>query len=84
MTWKVHWLHPAENQLAALWVYAPDRKAITESADQIDQLLASEPLDCGVVYRNWRILFQGVLTVNYIVVPDQLLVEVLEVKRVSQ
>ncbi len=83
MTWVVHWLAFAENQLAALWLYAPDRKAITESANRIDQLLAADPEVCGVPYRKQRMLFQGPLAVTYTVSADHMVVEVLDVERIS-
>jgi hypothetical protein len=43
----VEWDPEAENQLAALWVIANDRKAVTQAQAEADRLLAQDPVACG-------------------------------------
>lgn len=43
MTWTVTWSPSAENDLAALWLQATNRKAVTTAADRIDQILRTDP-----------------------------------------
>jgi plasmid stabilization system protein ParE len=84
MKYTVVWLPAALNQLADLWNHAPDRKAITEAADRIDRLLAVDPEMRGQAYQGRRILFQPPLAVRFAVRPDDRLVEVAQVERISQ
>jgi len=46
-SWTVQWLSEAEDDLADLWIHAPDRAAVTAAQDQIDQLLRRDPLGNG-------------------------------------
>jgi hypothetical protein len=39
MNYTVLWLPDAEQELAALWLAAPDRKVVTQAANEIDQRL---------------------------------------------
>jgi hypothetical protein len=43
MTYPVVWKQLAEDVLTLLWLNADNRKAITAAANQIDQLLRSDP-----------------------------------------
>jgi len=45
--WTVDWLSEAEDDLADLWIHAPDRAALTAAQNQIDQLLRRDPLGLG-------------------------------------
>lgn len=47
MSYKVTWRPSAEQQLAGLWVDAPDKNDVTAAADRIDDLLARDPLKVG-------------------------------------
>ena len=44
----VDWLPNALAGLAAIWMIAPDRAAVTAAADTIDRLLAANPFVHGV------------------------------------
>jgi ParE toxin of type II toxin-antitoxin system, parDE len=48
MSYKVTWRPSAEQQLAALWVNAPDQNDVTAAANRIDDLLERSPLGEGV------------------------------------
>jgi plasmid stabilization system protein ParE len=43
----VTWWPDAEEDLAHLWLQATDRRAVSATADAIDQLLRTEPLSQG-------------------------------------
>ena len=43
MRYTVIWTDPAEQNLAAVWMAAPDRNAVTSAANIVDQLLAEDP-----------------------------------------
>jgi plasmid stabilization system protein ParE len=53
MRYTVIWTDPAEQDLAALWMAAPDRKAVTSAAHILDQLLAE------VCIMDWEIVRRG-------------------------
>jgi hypothetical protein len=82
MSYSVVWRPKAEQELAALWLAAPDRKAITTSVHQIDQFLANEPADQG----RWligvtRTLIVPPLAVVYEIIEDDRKVSVLTIWR---
>ena len=43
MRFTVIWTAPAEQNLAAVWMAALDRNAVTSAANIVDQLLAEDP-----------------------------------------
>ncbi len=43
----VEWDKSAEMELARIWLYAPDPKAITLASARIDEFLARDPVNCG-------------------------------------
>lgn len=47
MNFTVQWTESAEQDLADLWSAAPDRAAVTASANAIDVLLSRDPLNQG-------------------------------------
>lgn len=47
MKFTVIWKPEAERRLTRLWLAAPDRKAITDAANRIDQLLENNPQERG-------------------------------------
>jgi hypothetical protein len=47
MNWTVIWMPPAEEQLAAAWLAAADRNAVTRAADDIDLVLETFPTTAG-------------------------------------
>lgn len=48
LPWTVDWTPDAKEQLAAHWLIAADRKAVTVAADHIDQTLTHDPQESGV------------------------------------
>ncbi len=49
MKFNVVWTRAAEQDLAAVWTEASDRRAVTSAADTIDDLLAQDPDAVGEV-----------------------------------
>lgn len=47
MNFTVTWLPLANNDLAEIWMRAPDRNAVTFACDRVDQRLAVDPLNEG-------------------------------------
>jgi hypothetical protein len=47
--YQVDWSNLADQFLAAHWIVAPDRNAVTAAANVIDRILASSPNTTGVV-----------------------------------
>jgi plasmid stabilization system protein ParE len=80
MNYSVIWLPNAEQELAALWLNASDRGAITRAAAALDQLLARDPANEGESRPNGRrILFAAPLAVIYRIHFDKRQVDVLHV-----
>lgn len=80
MNYSVIWLPNAEQELAALWLNASDRGAITRAAATLDQLLARDPANEGESRPNGRrILFAAPLALIYRIHFDQRQVDVLHV-----
>lgn len=71
MSYDVEWLPTAEVELANIWTNAPDKAAVTASADAVDSVLASNPLSVGEGRGGERrILFMEPLVVEYQVRPQ--------------
>jgi len=80
MNWRVGWVKTAEDELADIWLRAPDRDAITAAASVIDQRLERDPYDKSESREDGeRIAFEKPLAVRYRVIPEQWLVTVLRV-----
>jgi hypothetical protein len=47
MNYSVIWLVDAEDELAAIWLDAADRDAITRAVFDLDRDLSTNPLDAG-------------------------------------
>jgi plasmid stabilization system protein ParE len=78
MSYTVLYRPRAENDLAAIWVAATDRAAVTRAADTIDALLRTTPLRLGESRPGaTRILIVPPLGVHYEVVEDDKTVFVL-------
>jgi plasmid stabilization system protein ParE len=67
MRFTVTWHPAAEQELAAIWIGATDRRAVTQAAHIIDQLLSSGPLNQGEEFYGDRILVALPLAVTYAV-----------------
>jgi hypothetical protein len=62
----------ADGELAALWITANDRKAVSEAAAHIESALQVSPLDRGESREgNQRIMFVPPVGVRYVVYPTQ-------------
>jgi len=82
MNFQVLWVSEAENELAAIWVAAPDRNAITSAAHVIDSVLRTNPEDAGESRdEERRILLESPLGVAFAVYPQDRTVHVLSVWR---
>jgi len=81
MGWTVVWLPGAEEELAELWLAALDRERVALAADQIDKQLRRNPEQVGESRpAGRRILIMPPLAVTYRVLPDDLLVQVVNVR----
>jgi len=80
MRYSVDWLPAAEEELASLWLNAPDRNAITRAAHAIDLRLQDEPEEAGESRPDGRrIVFAPPLGVIFRVIPGGRLVQVVHV-----
>jgi plasmid stabilization system protein ParE len=80
MRYTVLWTPNAEQDLAAVWLNAADRAAVTIAADLIDQLLAQNPEQQGEIFFDTvRTLVISPLGVDFEVIPDDRIVYVLTV-----
>lgn len=80
MKWTVVYRPSAQGQLADVWLRAHDPQAVAEAADEIDRILAINPLEVGESRGGMeRIIIETPLTVLYQVFPEDALVEVFSV-----
>jgi hypothetical protein len=82
MKYTVVWKPAAEQQLAQLWISAPDRAEVTAAANAIDAVLSQDPLAQGEARSDGeRIFFVEPLAVLFRVADPDRLVTVLAVWR---
>jgi hypothetical protein len=75
--WTVESTSIAEDQLAEIWLHAPDQRAVTAAQAAIERTLARDPLAHGQEVREGlRKLTVAPLTVYYEVRPAQKVVEI--------
>lgn len=80
MTWDVEWLPDAEQELAAIWLQATDRQAVTAAADAIDRRLSRDPEQEGESRsQDVRVTFEKPLGVLFHVSVDERRVKVVHV-----
>jgi len=80
--YTVVWVESALDELADLWLAAPDREAITAAADAIDQELAVDAPSKGIeLSEGLRALFSPPLRILFTVREVDRIAEVLRVKR---
>lgn len=80
MRYTVIWTDPAEQDLAAVWMAALDRNAVTSAANIVDQLLAEDPETRGEVrFDTVRSFVLVPLGVDFEVVEQDRIVYVLSV-----
>ena len=66
--YQVQWHEAAENQLMAMWIRSANKDAITGYVDQIDRILARDPLEQGESREaNIRLAFFRPVCVRYLV-----------------
>lgn len=69
----------ADGELAAIWIAAEDRKAVSDAANDIERALAEAPFDHGESREgSLRILFVAPLGVQYVVQPEDHRVVILQ------
>jgi hypothetical protein len=84
MNYTVAWKSSAEQELARLWLNAPNRAAVTAAANRVDVLLGTDPHGQGE--SRWgatRVLFEGPLAVLFEIDEQDRFVDVLKVWRIS-
>jgi hypothetical protein len=79
MPFTVVWAVAAQNELARIWLQAPDRRAVTAAANRIEAALVHSPETKGVEFYGDRLLVDRPLHVVFRVSPDDLKVEVLHI-----
>ena len=47
MNYRVDWILDTRNSLAAIWLHAPNRNAVTKAQARIDRLLSTDPIGNG-------------------------------------
>jgi hypothetical protein len=83
MKYTVVWKPSVRDRLAETWIDAPDRRAVSDAAHRIDQLLQEDPADRGESRdEGTRILVELPLAVVYEIVEDDRLVQVLAIRHV--
>ena len=84
MKYSVVWIPDAETQLTRIWLESRDHQAIAEACEQIEQSLATKPLNAGESrFEDRRIVFADPLAVTFSVSQVDRLVRVLSVSRTS-
>ena len=70
--YSVEWSSVGENQLASVWLTAPDRAAVSRSAANIDHRLERHPLFMGESRSSSveRVVFEAPLAIEYTVIED--------------
>jgi hypothetical protein len=85
MNYTVLWDPDVEQDLASLWMNAPDRAAVTAAADRIDELLKTDPEQQGESRINeWRLLTVAPLGILFQVFEEDRIVRVIQVWRFRQ
>lgn len=79
MRYTVNWTEAAQDELAAIWLQASDRQAVTEAAHRIDLLLRADAHLRGQECDGDRMLHVWPLMVFFAVVPSDSRVDVLSV-----
>jgi plasmid stabilization system protein ParE len=79
MRFTVVWLPAAEDQLALIWIQAPDQQAVADAANRIERALQSNADRKGVLHEDLRIYFDLPLIVAFEVSLADRLVEIVSV-----
>jgi plasmid stabilization system protein ParE len=79
MRYTVVWSEAAQNELARIWLQAPNRQAVTQAAHWIEAKLAVFPETKGEEFYGDRLLVRPPLHVVFAVSPDDRKVEVIHI-----
>jgi hypothetical protein len=80
MTFQVFWKPAAEDDLARIWISAPDQGDVARAADSIDEELRRDPIACSESRaQGTRVLLNKPLGVHFQIDPMDRKVFVLEV-----
>jgi hypothetical protein len=79
MRYTVTWLPVALDQLALVWVNAPDRQAVTDAVDRIDLALRVDPDQQGRPRSGYRLYTDLPLLVAFEIIPDDCMVRIVRV-----
>ena len=82
MRFTVVWLEPPTNDLAIMWMAAPDQQSVADAADAIDRMLRTAPDKAAPSFGAFHRLRVEPLEVDYVVSPPDCLVTVTAVRRV--
>lgn len=80
MRYTVSWHPLALDELARIWTRVPDRRAVTEAADRIDQELSNDPEKKGQEFNGERLCVAPPLAVTFTIYSDDRIVQVLQVR----
>ena len=83
MIWTVTYKPAAIDELADEWNRSPDKQAIADASDRIDQLLRNDPDKKGQPLNGDRILVVDPLAAVFSLSPDDCLATVLHVFRIA-
>ena len=83
MRYTLVWIPDADDELARIWTEAADKRAVTDATNEIERILKRQPLTEGESYDDDRRLAVDPLEVIYTVSPDDCMVRVLWVGRIS-
>jgi len=79
----VTWEPVAENQLINLWIQAPDQQDVADASNRIEQALKRDAKRKGQPLGRFRTYRDDPLAVLYLVLPDDCMVKIVQVKRVT-
>ena len=79
MVYTLTYTPSAQDDLALVWVNAPDRQAVADASDRIDRELRVDPDLKGQPQEDHRVYVHYPLAVAYEVIPDDRLVRVIGV-----
>ena len=79
MNYTVTWAPDAEEELVRIWISSGSRNAVKKAADEIDKLLRRNPEAKGELFGNKWSLHVRPLLVVYEIIPDDCLVQIVQV-----
>lgn len=80
MRFTVTWNSTALNELAEIWLVAPDRERVAHAAALVDHVLSDDPQTKGDEFYGDRILVIGSIEITFTVLETDRIVRVGEVR----